>query len=154
MKMKILFFILLANFGCSSSSKNLSENAIIKSAQANSEIQEIIIDELYVKRKFDKKSEELRFKINKIEQQDAALKIDVQFGGGCLDNHVFELYTTGKPDENGVVDMYLLHKTTGDLCKALLMQPRYYNIGKLTNRKNISAFRINDSQVISLTKSK
>ena len=153
--MKILVLLLMANFACTTTNKNFSENSVVKSAIVNSENekQEIIIDDINVKRKFDKADEEMRFKIKNITQKDDALMVEVQYSGGCVDNHVFELYSTGKPDENGVIDMFLLHKTKGDLCKMLLMQPRVFDISKLSNRKNFTTFRINGGEVISATKS-
>lgn len=154
--MKILFLIVLANFACTTTNKNFSENSLVKSAVAKSENekQEIIIDDINVQRKFDKTDEEMRFKIKNITQKDEALVVEVQYSGGCVDNHVFELYSTGKPDENGVIDMFLLHKTKGDLCKMLLMQQRVFDISKLSNRKNFTTFRVNGSEVILATKSK
>ena len=153
--MKILFLIVLANFACTTTNKNFSENSLVKSAVAKSENekQEIIIDDINVQRKFDKTDEEMRFKIKNITQKDDALVVEVQYSGGCVDNHVFELYSTGKPDENGVIDMFLLHKTKGDLCKMMVMQPRVFDISKLSNRKNFTTFRINGSEIFIAVKS-
>lgn len=157
MKMNFLILIILTSMGCTSTVNSISENEVVKSAQAEAQEekrQEVIIEDITVKRKFDKTDAEMRFKIKGIEQKDEAIMIAVSYSGGCVDNHIFELYSTGKPDENGVVDLFLLHKTTDDLCKMLLMQNRVFDISKLTKRKNFVSYRINGSDVKSVVKSK
>lgn len=157
MKMKILMIMFLATMGCTNTNSNISENSVVKSAKAQAqenERQEVIIEDITVKRKFDKTDAEMRFKIKNIVQKDEALMVEVSYSGGCVDNHVFELYSTGKPDENGVVDLFLLHKTTGDMCKMLLMQNRVFDISKLTKRKNFVSYRLNGSDIQTVVKTK
>lgn len=153
--MNILILIFLSSLACTNTNNSIAENAVVKAAQAQStDKQEIIIEDISIKRKFDKTDEEMRFKFKIVEQKDEALVLQVNYGGGCVDHHVFELYSTGKPDENGVVDLFLLHKTTGDLCKMLIIQNRIFDINKLTKRKNFVSYRINGGAVQTVVKTK
>lgn len=152
MKMKTLAFILLTSMGCTTANNTNTENTIVKSEQAQEQTQEIEIEELIVKRKFDIAEDEMDFKIRKIQLKENLLEVRVSYGGGCVDPHVFELYTTGKTDSQGVLDFTLLHKTKGDLCKMMLMQYKIYDISKMTKRKNFVSYRINGGEIQTVEK--
>lgn len=145
MKKNIINFILMSILlvSCASQTQNSSKKnlkIINQTAQGG-----IIPKEIIVQKKIEKSEEQLRFKISNIEQKAYALAIDVQYGGGCVDEHIFDLYTNGIIDKNGVIDFYLLHQTT-DNCKMLLMRTQYFDISKVINKKKMTHFRINDGE--------
>lgn len=146
---KLMIMVLLTSVACNSSKNTTdSKNKMLIETNNEKETRAIII-----KKKFEKTDEQLRFKIKKIVQKEDALVVDVTFGGGCVDNHVFELYSTGTPDDNGIIDLFLLHKTE-DNCKMLLMQQRVFDISKLNKRKSFTSFRLNNSDVLQVKKAK
>ncbi|MCD8528598.1 MAG: hypothetical protein LRY27_01120 [Chitinophagales bacterium] len=76
------------------------------------------------------------YKINLTDLKDQVLKVNVQYGGGCVHPHVFELVTDGIVNNEGVMDFTLLHKTHNDLCKALIVKDYYFDLGEVYQLKS------------------
>lgn len=64
--------------------------------------------------------------------QDVAIKgdsisIKVQYGGGCVKPHVFEIVEL-RSDNDSKIQLYLVHLTTNDRCKALLRETLTFDL--------------------------
>jgi hypothetical protein len=72
--------------------------------------------------------QDLLFYINHLSIKDQILSIQVQYGGGCVKPHLFELVTDGLIDKEGGMEFYLLHKTHNDICKALILEDLTFDL--------------------------
>ena len=90
--------------------------------------------------------EDLMFVIKDLTILEKKVEIKVQYGGGCVKPHVFELYTDGVLDNSGNMDFYLLHKTHSDYCKALIMETLVFDLNPLYDLQSqkLKTIRIND----------
>ncbi|MBL6875881.1 MAG: hypothetical protein ISR01_03725 [Chitinophagales bacterium] len=90
--------------------------------------------------------EDLMFVIKDLTILEKKVEIKVQYGGGCVKPHVFELYTDGVLDKTGNMDFYLLHKTHSDYCKALIMETLVFDLNPLYDLQSqkLKTIRIND----------
>ena len=88
---------------------------------------------------------DLLFSIRNLSLADKQLKIDVQYAGGCVRPHVFELVTDGIIDTNGNMAFQLLHRTHNDFCKALIMETLVFDFSSLyqLNSEKLKTFTIN-----------
>lgn len=55
-----------------------------------------------------------------------SVQVRIRYGGGCVKPHVFEMYTSAVPDTTGVINLYLMHKTHNDRCRALVFTQRTF----------------------------
>jgi len=90
--------------------------------------------------------EDLMFVIKDLTILEKKVEIKVQYGGGCVKPHVFELYTDGVLDNSGNMDFYLLHKTHNDYCKALIIEALVFDLKPLYDLQSqkLKTIRIND----------
>ncbi|MCB0509358.1 MAG: hypothetical protein H6579_03910 [Chitinophagales bacterium] len=75
--------------------------------------------------------EDLLYHIEKVELKNKSLSIVVQYGGGCVKPHHFELHTDGRISEEGNMNFFLLHKTRNDMCKALIIEELNFDLSLL-----------------------
>ena len=80
--------------------------------------------------------QDLLFHINKMNIKDEKLNVQVQYGGGCVKPHVFELVTNGVINKDGTMEFFLLHKTHNDMCKALLIEDLSFDLAQLYGLKS------------------
>ncbi len=146
MKMKTLLILFILNIACSNTAKTTNDSKSTSIKDDNHTIK------MTLKRNFVKLKEEANFKIKKITQVNKSLDIFVTYSGGCGDEHQFELISNGKIDKNGVVDFYLVDQTKGDNCKMMLMQTKHFDISKISKKKKLTSFRINDGRKIEFKK--
>lgn len=88
---------------------------------------------------------DLLFSIRKLSLAGEQLKIDVQYAGGCVRPHVFDLSTDGIIDASGNMAFQLLHRTHNDFCKALIMETLVFDFSSLyqLNSEKLKTFTIN-----------
>lgn len=96
--------------------------------------------------------QDLLFHIKDLVIKDKTLLVQVQYGGGCVKPHVFELVTDGVIDKDGIMDFYLLHKTHNDMCKALLFEDLSFDLAQLYSLKSsvLKNIRVNKLPKIDL----
>ena len=145
--MKVLILIILASFGCNTNKATTKS----KSTIGDGDITEV--RKMTVKRSYKKSDERLAFKIKDIKQLDNTISIDLQYSG-CGAEHDFELISTGKVGSDGVVDLYLVDNTKGDMCKMMIMKTKHFDISKFNRKAKVTGFRLNDSKVISFKRTK
>lgn len=141
MKMKTLLILFILNIACSNSAK------ITNNSKSNNLKEDNHVMKMTLKRNYVKIKEEANFKIKNITQLNQSLDIFVTYSGGCGEEHQFELITNGKIDKSGVIDFYLVDHTKGDNCKMMLMQTKHFDISKVSKKKKITSFRVNDGKI-------
>jgi len=111
-----------------------------------------LLFELKVVEEIDIKEADLKFTITESNQQAHALYIEVQYSGGCVEPHVFELISTTEVGKDGIADVWLLHKTHDDLCKALIKKKLYFDVSDITalKTKKLKHIRINNEHLLKL----
>lgn len=114
------------------------ETKIVETAE-NSLSSIFIVDEI------DIVADDLRYKLKNTIVKENTIMFDVSYGGGCKKPHDFVLHTTGNINENGLMEIYLMDKTHGDLCKMLLMEQHFFDISAITNldSEKLKGFLIN-----------
>lgn len=75
--------------------------------------------------------EDLLYYIEQVDFKNKELIIEVQYGGGCVKPHLFELHTDGNIGEDGNMHFFLLHKTRNDMCKALILEELRFDLSML-----------------------
>ncbi|MEZ4979266.1 MAG: hypothetical protein R2772_08200 [Chitinophagales bacterium] len=75
--------------------------------------------------------EDLLYHIENVEIKNKELKVVVQYGGGCIKPHLFELQTDGAIVEDGMMHFFLLHKSRNDMCKALIIEELSFDLSLL-----------------------
>lgn len=80
--------------------------------------------------------QDLLFNINELSIENNQLIAVVQYGGGCVKPHVFELVTDGLINEDANMNFYILHKTHDDKCKALIIEKLSFDLNNLYNLKS------------------
>jgi hypothetical protein len=108
----------------------------------------IIVDEIKIN------EADLKYTILDVRHNAHALLVELEYGGGCIDPHVFELISDAEINKDGIVDMWLLHKTHDDLCKALIKRQLVFDISYITTLKSkkLKAIRFNNDKVFTLSK--
>ena len=76
-----------------------------------------------------------------------SLVAKVQYGGGCIKPHLFDLVQTSK-DDRGTVYLWLLHKTTDDKCRALVRISRSYDISTILKDSTVTSIKLNGDKVL------
>jgi hypothetical protein len=154
---KLLKFTLLAvailQFASCNSSRYTKMHEEIKNDPKINELKEQgLLLEMKVVEEIDVNEVDLKFTITESNQQAHALYIEVQYGGGCVEPHIFELISTTEINKEGVADVWLLHKTHDDLCKALLKKKLYFDVSDITalKTKKLKYIRINNEHLLKL----
>lgn len=95
---------------------------------------------------------DLMFSMKGITLMEKMVEVKVQYGGGCVKPHIFELVTDGVIDDQGNMKFHLLHKTHHDKCKALLMESLVFNLEPLYNLESekLKSFQVNNMRKIEL----
>ena len=81
-----------------------------------------------------------------------SLQVKVQYGGGCVRPHEFLLVQT-KSDSVGQANIYLLHTTLNDRCRALVRAERSFSISSLLQDSAITSIVLNGEKEL-LSKAK
>ncbi|MBT8327675.1 MAG: hypothetical protein KJP21_08120 [Bacteroidia bacterium] len=76
-----------------------------------------------------------------------SLVAKVQYGGGCIKPHLFELVQTTK-DDAGTVYLWLLHKTKDDKCRALVRVSRAYDVSTILKDPSVTSIKLNGDKVL------
>lgn len=128
---RYLFLFLLATFlltSCKTRKQDKMEQSqlnevLVKSADTASNIVFANLNQIL--------KEDMLYHVEKVELKSKELKIVVQYGGGCVKPHLFELHTDGTISEEGNMNFYLLHKTKNDMCKALIIEELSFDLSML-----------------------
>lgn len=96
--------------------------------------------------------EDLLFQMVSANLMDQVLNIQVQFGGGCISVHQFELVTNGVITADGVMEFFVLHKTHDDYCKALLIKDLTFNLNEIYNLESekLKSIKLNNTLILNL----
>lgn len=132
------------NTANTSGHKNTISNETVE--QASTAVKKIEVD-----KRFEVIVEDLQFNLKKVQVEGNYLKAEVTYSGGCIDNHEFELVTSGSIKEDGIMDIWLLHKTKGDECKKMFVEERYFDISKILRLRSnkLKGFRVNEDKTFS-----
>ncbi len=90
---------------------------------------------------------ELKYTFISSEIVGDSLIAKVQYGGGCIRPHIFDLVQTSKDDDGGVY-LWLLHKTTDDKCRALVRVSRSYDISSILSDTSVTSIKLNGDKVL------
>ena len=90
---------------------------------------------------------ELKYTFISSEIIGDSLVAKVQYGGGCIKPHLFDLVQTSK-DDRGTVYLWLLHKTTDDKCRALVRISRSYDISTILKDSTVTSIKLNGDKVL------
>lgn len=153
-----LISILIFSVSCSSKKKNTRDYEKLQSSpefiklKENGMVQTLIIEDNFNVSKIEEA--DLRFSILEAKQDGHGLWVKVQYGGGCVDPHIFELKSNGEIDNRGNITFGLLHKTHDDLCKALLTKELLFDISKITmfNQNKIKSITVNNFESFAFKK--
>tara|TARA_B100000497_G_scaffold127466_1_gene169375 strand:+ start:2023 stop:2484 length:462 start_codon:yes stop_codon:yes gene_type:complete len=142
--LKIFLLIFLVMSSCKAkkaASETVRGDGTIKLHDTGNKIQSFQIGEID-----EPVKEDLMFVIKDLTILEKKVEIKVQYGGGCVKPHVFELYTDGVLDNSGNMDFYLLHKTHNDYCKALIIEALVFDLKPLYDLQSqkLKTIRIND----------
>jgi len=80
--------------------------------------------------------EDLLYTLKNVQIENKHLIAKMQYGGGCVKPHIFQLVTNGLIDEKGNMSFFILHKTHNDYCKALLTEERIFDLSELYDLKS------------------
>jgi hypothetical protein len=94
----------------------------------------------------------LRTNIIEPKYSKGKLSFKGKYGGGCKE-HAFEVQSTGKLDEQGVLHLYLIDRTTDDFCKAFKFVDLIVDV-KSVFKKLPKSFKlqINQSEITSINR--
>ena len=90
---------------------------------------------------------ELKYTFISSEIVEDSLVAKIQYGGGCIKPHVFNLVQTNK-DDNGRAYLWLLHKTTDDKCKAIVRTTRTYDVSTLLKDSTVKSIQLNGDKIL------
>lgn len=121
----LLFPLLVTAFSCKSS-KNTSNSNQQKGSP-------VIIDS-----SFNIDNKNMRMNILNMQLNKDVLTLEINYSGGCKE-HQFNLYTTGKA-ENNHLQLFLVDSQTEDFCKMLITDTLNYNI---SNLKTLTKSKLN-----------
>ena len=76
-----------------------------------------------------------------------SLVAKIQYGGGCIQPHVFDLVQTSR-DDLGKVYLWLLHKTKDDKCRALVRVTRTYDISTILQDSTVTSIVLNGDKTL------
>jgi hypothetical protein len=85
------------------------------------------------------KTEYTRYHIKEVAINGDSISIKVQYGGGCVKPHIFEIVEL-KNDNDSRIQLHLLHLTTNDRCKALLRETLTFDLKPYFNLNSKSVF--------------
>jgi hypothetical protein len=91
-------------------------------------------------------SVDLDFRLVQIVPFKDSVQVKMRYGGGCVKPHIFEMYTSAMSNKEGVVDVYLSHKTHDDKCKAFVFTVRTFIWSHLFSPGH--KVRINQGEII------
>lgn len=96
--------------------------------------------------------EDLLYSLKEVKIADKKIAVQVQYGGGCVKPHLFELITDGVIDQSGNMNFYLLHKTHNDRCKALMIEDLVFDLENLYKLQSdvLKTIRLNNMRKIDL----
>ena len=147
--MKYAYFLIAFVFLVSCKTKKISTNNVQDFDNKN----ELIENKAFTIQNFTSlNKEDLLFSIKEARIVNEQLFVNLQYGGGCVKPHVFELVTNGLINERGNMSFYVLHKTHNDNCKALLMEEKVFNLSELYNLKSelLKTITINEMKELPL----
>jgi hypothetical protein len=84
----------------------------------------------------------LKYTFISSEIQGDSLNVKLQYGGGCVKPHEFKLVRTASTLP-GEVNLYLLHTTLTDKCKALVRTELNFAINTLIQDTSINSIKLN-----------
>lgn len=145
----LLFFAISA---CKSKDKLMSYEEVKNNPQLNEMKEKGLIQELKIVEKANFVERDTLFTIKEVRQMGHALLVELSYGGGCVDPHVFELVTDGSKDASGAVQLWLLHKTHDDQCKMLISKQKTFDLSSLETLKikRIKSIKINSVSPVNL----
>ena len=85
------------------------------------------------------------YKLNSWQLEEDTLRIDVNYGGGAIDPHEFELVRK-RTDDASVAELWLLHLTLHDPAEAWLNTKLSFDIRHLLRDKNIKKITLNEEE--------
>lgn len=94
-------------------------------------------------------SVDLDFRLVQVIPYKDSIFVKMRYGGGCIKPHIFEMYTSAMPNKDGVIDIYLAHKTHDDKCKAFVFTERIFLWSHLFSPGH--TIRINGGDIFQIT---
>lgn len=154
---RILFILtlIIVLSACSSNKKNTKEYEKLQSKPEFLKLKEQgMVKSLTISENILINEVDLNFTPNEVFQIGHGLRVKVQYGGGCVKPHIFELVTNGEISKKGNIQFWLLHKTHDDFCKALIQEELMFDISEITifNQTKLKTIQLNDLAPISFTK--
>jgi len=140
---------------CSANKKNAKEYEKLQSKPEFVKFKEDgLIKNVTIVEKIELKEEDLKFSIQNASQIGHGFRVKVQYGGGCVKPHVFELITDGIISKQGNIQFWLLHKTHDDLCKALINEELMFDVSEITifNQNKLKTLQVNELEPFSFAK--
>lgn len=147
-----VFFVLLVLSSCKSKSNLMSFEEVQNDPYLNELKEKGLIQELKLVDEANFVQRDTLFTINEVRQMGHALLVELSYGGGCVEPHVFELVTDGTKDATGAVQLWLLHKTHDDYCKMLISNQITFDISPLQTLKikNLKSIKVNNISPVDL----
>jgi hypothetical protein len=71
-------------------------------------------------------SVDLDFRLVNVVAFKDSVQVKMRYGGGCVKQHLFEMYTSAMPNKEGIIEIHLAHKTHDDKCKAFVFTERTF----------------------------
>lgn len=120
-----ILLVLLTGISCKSN-KNSSNNNQTRGIP-------VIIDS-----SFNVDNKNMRMNILNMQLNKDVLTLEINYGGGCKE-HTFNLYTSGKAENNNL-QLFLVDMQNEDFCKMLLTDTLKFN---LSNLKSLNKGKLN-----------
>lgn len=131
------FTVALLGLGCSSTQSTVSTEPKVEKTNSNT------LRAIKINPSFNTRIESSPISIESAKISSDTLILQVSYGGGCVEEHGFELISRGEYAESfpEQLRLYFLHDNKNDMCKAIVRKTLYYDL------KNI---RLNGSKHIVL----
>lgn len=141
----ILTLLLFATLACKSKDKLMSYEEVQENPYLNEMKEKGLVQELKIVENANFVERDTLFTIKEVRHMGHALLVEISYGGGCVEPHVFELITDGTMDKSGAVYFWLLHKTHDDECKKLIHKQLTFDISPLETLKlrKVKSIKVN-----------
>ena len=93
---------------------------------------------------------ELKYTFISSEIVGDSLEVKLQYGGGCIKPHLFDLVQTASTEQGEVV-LWLLHKTLDDKCRALVKTEVKFDISSVLGKEGVTSIKLNGEKELLLS---
>ena len=140
-------FLVISIFSCKSKDGLMSYEEVQQNPHLNQLKEQGLVTELKIVDKLDiSEFDTSSINLANVRHKGHAMVVELSYGGGCVEPHVFELVTDGSMDSERNVKMWLLHKTHDDKCKKLITQQLTFDVSPLETLKlkRVKSFNVNN----------